>query len=205
MTISRRVLFAGASALMVAGCADVVGPPPPPRLYLLSPQPAGPLSGAKVPWALAIQMPEANAGIDSQRIAIMRPPAGLDYYADVAWADRLPVLVQAAAIEAFERSSRIASVARDSDGARADYFLGIDIREFGCRYDAGEGAPLAVVRVAVRVVDTRNRTISGRAIFAKEVRASANTVPAGVAALTEAYAAVLADLVPWVLDRAAPA
>lgn len=205
MTISRRVLFAGASALMMAGCADVVGPPPPPRLYLLSPQSAGPLSGAKVPWALAIQMPEANAGIDSPRIAITRPPAGLDYYAEVAWADRLPVLAQGAMVEAFERSGRIASVARDSDGARADYFLGIDIREFGCRYDAGEGAPLAVVRLAVRVIDSHSRAISGRAVFAKEVRAAANTIPAGVAALTEAYGAVLAELVPWVLDRGAPA
>jgi cholesterol transport system auxiliary component len=204
ISLTRRVLFAGASALVVAGCADVVGPPSSPKLYMLNPLLSGPLAGSKVGWALSIQMPEASAGFDSDRIALTRPPSGLDYYADAAWADRLPVLVETACLEAFERSGRIAAVARDSDGARADYFLNTDVRDFACRYDAGEGAPLAVVRLGVRVVDARTRKINGTAVFAKEVRAAANSVPAGVAALTEAYGAVLADLVPWVLGRGMP-
>jgi hypothetical protein len=37
------------------------------------------------------------------------------------------------------------------------------------------------------------------------VRATANSVPAGVAALSEAYGGVLAELVPWVLNRGMPA
>lgn len=205
MMLSRRVLFASASALIVAGCADVVGPPPAPKLFTLAPPLPGALPGAKVGWTLVIQAPEAGAGFDSERIAITRPPSGLDYYADAAWADRLPVLAEAALVEAFEGSTRIAAVARDSDGARADYFLITDVRDFDCRYDAGEGAPLAVVKLGARVVNARTRTIAGTAVFTKEVRASANAVPAGVAALSSAYGAVLADLVPWVLDRAAPA
>jgi cholesterol transport system auxiliary component len=204
MSISRRVLFAGASGLILAGCADVVGPLAAPKLYVLTPPLLGPVPGPKVAWALSIAMPEATAGLDADRIAILRPPSGLDYYADVAWADRLPVLVQAALVEAFESSGRIAAVARDSDGARADYVLTTDLREFAARYDAGEGAPLAVVRIGVRVVDARSRKISGTAVFGKEVRAAANSVAAGVAALTAAYGAVLADLVPWVLDRSSP-
>lgn len=203
-TVSRRVLIAGGSALVVAGCSDIVGPLPAPKLYTLTPLLPGQLTGAKVAWALVVQLPAASAGLDSERIAITRPPSGLDYYADSAWADRLPVLAEAALVEAFEGSGRIAAVARDSDGARADYFLTTDLRDFACRFDAGEGAPLAVVRLGVRVVDARSRKIAGTAVFAKEVRAAANSVPAGVAALTEAYGAVLAELVPWVLDRGMP-
>jgi ABC-type uncharacterized transport system, auxiliary component len=204
-TLTRRVLFAGASGLILAGCADVVGPPAAPKLYTLNPQFAAPQGGAKVAWALLIQMPDASAGLNSERIAITRPPSGLDYYADAAWADHLPALAAASLLEAFERSGRIAAVARDSDGARADYVLSTDLRDFSCRYDAGEGAPLAVVRMGARVVDARNRKIVGAASFAKDVRATANSVPAGVAALSEAYGGVLAELVPWVLNRGMPA
>jgi cholesterol transport system auxiliary component len=203
--LTRRVLFAGASGLILAGCADVVGPPAAPKLYTLNPPLSGPLAGPKVGWALSIQTPDASAGLDSERIAITRPPSGLDYYADAAWADHLPALVGSALLEAFERSGRIGAVARDSDAARADYVLSTDLRDFSCRYDAGEGAPLAVVRLGARVVDAKSRKIAGSAVFAKEVRASANSVPAGVAALSEAYGGVLAELVPWVLDRGMPA
>ena len=204
ISFSRRVLFAGASGLILAGCSDLVGPLAAPKLYVLTPPLPGPLPGPKVEWALSIAMPEATAGLDAERIMISRPPSGLDYYADAAWADRLPVLAQAALVEAFESSGRIAAVARDSDGARADYILATDLREFAARYDAGEGAPLAAVRLGVRVVDARNRKISGTAVFGKEVRAAANSVAAAVEALTAAYGEVLAEVMPWVLDRSAP-
>jgi len=203
--LNRRLLFAGASGLFLAGCADIVGPPPAPKLYVLEPVLPGPLPGPKVKWALSVEPPSARAGLDSERIAVMRPPSGLDYFADAAWADRLPLLAEAALIEAFEGSGRIGAVARDSDGALADYVLVTDLRDFGARYDAGEGAPLAVVRLSARIVYARTRAIAGSTIITKEVRASANSVVAGVAALTAAYGAVLGEVVPWVLDRSAPA
>ncbi len=202
--LSRRAVFAGASGLILAGCSDLVGPLAAPKLYVLTPPPLAPVPGPKVDWALSIAMPEATAGLDADRIAILRPPSGLDYYANAAWADRLPVLAQAVLVEAFESSSRIAAVMPESDGARTDYVLTIDLREFAARYDAGEGAPLATVRLGVRVVNARTRKISGTAVFGKDVRAAANSVADAVAALTTAYGAVLAELVPWVLDRSAP-
>lgn len=204
MMLSRRVLFAGASALLAAGCADVVGPGPAPKLYTLNPPLTGPLAGAKAGWALALQSPSATAGLDTTRIAITRPPASLDYFADAAWADRLPVLVDAALLEAFERSGRIAAVARDGDGTRYDAMIATELRDFECRYDAGDGAPLAVVKIAARLVGARNRAIVSTAVFSKEVRASANAIPAAVAALTEAYGAVLSELVPWALAQKLP-
>lgn len=203
--ISRRVLFAAASSLALGGCANMMGPPPAPKLYLLNPPLPGPLAGAKADWALSVAIPDAGAGLDSERIAIVRPPFDFDYYADAAWADRLPLLVQSALIAAFEGAGRIGEVAHMRDGIRADYILNSDLREFTARYDAGEGAPLAAVKIAARVVHARTRKIAGTMVASKEVRASANAIPAAVAALTEATGAVLAELVPWVLDRAPPA
>ena len=203
MTIHRRALLAGASGLFLAGCADLVGPPPAPKLYVLAPKFA-PQAGASVPFALAVQRPDPSGGLDSERIAIVRPPSGLDFYANAAWSGSVPVLIQDALVEAFEASGRIASVARESDGTRSDVLLNSDLRDFEARYDQGEGAPLAVVRLLIRLVDSRGRRVLASAAFVKEVRASANSVDAAVAALTEAFAGVVAELVPWVLQQNPP-
>ncbi len=200
ITLHRRALLAAASGLVVASCTDIVGPPPAPKLYVLAPTFAA-VPGAAVAWALSVQVPDSMAGLDSERIVIARPPAGLDFYAAAAWSDRVPVLVQTALVEAFERSGRIASVARDSAGARSDLILNIDVRAFEARFDSGEGAPLGVVRLGVRLIETRSRRIVGTTEIAKEVRASANTVDAGIAAITAAFSSVLAELVPWVLQH----
>jgi len=200
ITLHRRAVLAAVSGLALAGCTDIVGPPPSPKMYVLAPKFAA-VPGAPVTWALDVQTPDATAGLDSERIVIARPPAGLDFYAGAAWSDRLPLLLQSLLVEAFESSGRIASVARDSDGARSDFILNTALRNFEARYDAGEGAPLGVVRLGVRLIETRSRRIAATTVISKEVRASANTVDAGVAAITGAFSEVLTELVPWVLQQ----
>ena len=202
--LDRRALLAATAGLFAAGCSNIVGPPPAPKLYVLQPVLPRGLPGGKVEWALSIQAPEATSGLDSERIAILLPPSNMDYYADSAWADRLPALVQSALLEAFEASGRIDAVARDSDGVHADFMLSTDLRDFEARLDQAQGAPLAVVRIGARMVKSRSREIAGYISASREVRASVNSVEAAVEALNTAFAGVLAQLVPWVLDRPAP-
>jgi cholesterol transport system auxiliary component len=202
--LDRRALFAGVSGLVLAGCGEIVGPPPAPKLYVLKPSLPRDLPGGKVNWALSIQMPDATSGLDSDRIAILLPPSTMDYYADSAWADRLPALVQSNFLEAFEASGRINAVARDSEGVHADYILSTDLRDFEARLDQSQGAPLATVRIGARIVKSRTREIAGYTSASNEVRASVNSVAAAVEALNTALADVLAKLVPWTLDRPGP-
>lgn len=202
--LNRRGLFAASAALVVSGCADIIGPPPAPKLYVLEPELPRALPGPKVDWALSIQEPNATAGLDSRRIAIIRPPASLDYYADAAWAGELPDLVQSSVVQAFEASGRIAAVVRDGEGTLTDYVLSLDLRDFEARYDQGEAAPLAMVRLGVRVVESRSRRIASYTELKKDVRASANATDAAVEALSAAFSGVLFQLVPWVLDRPNP-
>lgn len=197
--IDRRVLLAGLSGVTLAACSDVIGPPPAPKLYVLRPQLPAPQSGPKVGWALSIQVPDATAALDTSRIAILRPPTGMDYYADAAWSDHATILVQSALLEAFEASRRIEAVARDSDAIHADYILGSDLRDFEARYATADGAPTAMVRLDVRLLKALNRDLIGRTEFSREVPAAANSVEAAVEALDEAIAGVLADVVNWTL------
>ena len=194
------MLLAGVSGLALAGCGSLVGPPDAPRLYVLKPALPNAAPGTKVDWSLSIAVPDASAGLDSQRIAILRPPASLDYYADAAWPDRLPALVQSALLQAFEHCGRIDAVAPDSDGTHADYILATDLRDFEARYDQPDGVPVAVVRIGARLVRAVKRDVASRFEAAEEVPASLNSVDAAVAALDEALARALAKIVAWALD-----
>ena len=203
LLISRRLLLAGASGLALAGCGGMIGPPEASRLYVLKPVPP-PAPGAKVDWALSIAQPDASAGLDSQRIAILHPPASMDYYADAEWPDRLPVLVQSTLLQAFEDSGRIEAVALDSDGARADYILSTDLRDFEARYDQPDGVPVAVVRIGAKLVRAVKRDIAARFEASEEAPASKNSVDAAVTALDEALARALAKIVAWALEAPKP-
>lgn len=202
--LSRRLLLAGVSGLALAGCGDLIGPTEAPRLYVLKPALPRASQGAKADWALSIALPDATAGLDSQRIAIMRPPAGMDYYANAAWPDRLSVLVQNSLLQAFEDCGRIDAVAPDSDGTHADYILATDLRDFEARYDQPDGVPVAVVRIGARLVGAVKRNIAGRFEAAEEVPATQNSVEAAVAALDEALARALVKIVAWALDMPKP-
>jgi cholesterol transport system auxiliary component len=203
-SLSRRLLLAGVSGLALAGCGDLIGPTEAPRLYVLKPALPRASQGAKADWALSIALPDATAGLDSQRIAIMRPPAGMDYYANAAWPDRLSVLVQNSLLQAFEDCGRIDAVAPDSDGTHADYILATDLRDFEARYDQPDGVPVAVVRIGARLVGAVKRNIAGRFEAVEEVPATQNSVEAAVAALDEALARALVKIVAWALDMPKP-
>lgn len=177
----------------------MIGPPAAPKLYVLRPALPPPSDAPKVNWALSIAMPDASAALDTARIAILRPPANLDCYADGAWPDHLPVLVQSALLDAFEASGRIAAVARDSDGAHADYILMTDLRDFEARYDTQDGIPVAVVRIGAKLIGALKRDIAAEFDAEEEVPAGANSVDAAVEALDEALSRALGKIVAWAL------
>jgi len=201
MSMNRRgLLLTGACGLALAGCGDLIGPAQAPRLFLLRPTPSAAAPGPKALWALSITRPDASAGLDTQRIAIMRPPATLDYYANTAWADRAPDLVQGTLVQAFEASGRIDAVASDSDGARADYILSTNLLDFEARYDQPDGIPVAVVRIGAKMIGALKRNIAGSFEAAEEVPASQNSIEAAVVAFDEALGRALAKIVAWALD-----
>lgn len=201
--LTRRVLLASSAALAVAGCADVVGPPPAPKLYLLHPTMPGHSDAAKLSGVLAIAMPKADAGFDTDRIAIEQPGAILDYYADAAWPDHLPVLLQNALVEAFESSGAIDTVTDDTGGLRTNYVLMTSIRDFESRYSVMDGVPTAVVRLDVHLVDPQDRSEVGHFVSAANTPATVNSVAAAVAALNSALSDVLSDIVRTTVSKAA--
>ena len=208
-TPTRRIFLGGAcgaALLALPGCAsDLIGPPPnPPRLYLLRPAMPPAQAGPAVSWQLAVAVPDAPASLDSVRIALTQSGATMDYFADAAWPDRLPLQVQVLLVEAFERTGRVPAVSRDSAALGADYLLQTGVRRFEADYALPDGIPTVVIRMEARLLNARDRRIAGSLSVEERAAASANSVPAVVAAFNTALGAALTRIVSWTLDTAPP-
>jgi cholesterol transport system auxiliary component len=194
--ISRRWL-AGAMTLLTAGCATLLGLPPSPHLYRVTPKSTYTANLPHLPTQILIDVPLAPAGLDSSRIALSRSTFSIDYFADSEWTERVPLLVQTALLESFENSGAIAAIDRESMGLRADFILKTEIRHFEALYDSPNGAPEVWVAIIARLVNPSGRDIVAHASFQRRERAAANDMGRIVVAFDEALGAVMADIVAW--------
>ncbi|HEY2446599.1 MAG TPA: ABC-type transport auxiliary lipoprotein family protein [Rhizomicrobium sp.] len=200
----RSVLVAGGATLMLSGCGgSLLGPSNPPlQLYRLRPSAWPADGGARVAWQLAIARPSAAQSLDTERIALERG-AMMDYYADAQWSDSVPRLVQALLVEGFEKSGRILAVAPESGGARADYTLESEIREFDAQYASENGVPTIAIEIQARLMESRGSVVAS--LDARQTQAaSANSVASVVAAFDAAMGAVLNQIVSWALTAPNP-
>jgi cholesterol transport system auxiliary component len=202
--IRRDFLFLGGASLALAGCGDLLGPPPSPPIYVLeAPAPLQPM--ARLPWSLNVMRPTAPSALSGERVPLIQPDLTLDYYANANLPDAIPDLVQAALVQAFEGSGALAGVAREADALHADYDLFIDIKDFELRYAVKDGVPEALVTLTARLATAHGRAVAGATAVTQRVPASANSVAAAVAALGQALGAASAGIVTWAVTFPAPA
>ena len=200
--VSRRWL-SSAIALALAGCASLLGVGPAPHLYRVSPDSAYPPNLPHPAGQLLVDVPLAPAGLDTSRIALSRSAVSIDYFADSAWTDRVPLLVQTALLQSFENSKAITAIDRESVGLRADFILMTEIRHFEAEYDSPNEAPNVWVAINARLVDPSGRDIVAQASFEQRHPASANEIPQIVLAFNEALGGVMEDIVLWTVRNPA--
>jgi cholesterol transport system auxiliary component len=196
---------ATAPALLIAGCAGLIpGTGQAPQLYVLSRKTTFPPELPTVRDQLLVDVPVATGGIDTTRIVLSRSPTTIDYFANAAWSDRAPVMVQALLIESFETTGKIIGISRDEAGLRADYVLMPELRRFEAIY-ATDGAvdapPTVLTRLLVRLVRMPDRTIIGETVAERREPAARNALEAIVDAYNEALGGVMKDIVTWTLHR----
>ena len=198
----RRALASIAVATLgpiLPGCElPVPGQGPPPILYRLTPKSTFDQELPKVVWQLELEVPFANAGLATTRIALLPNRTELEYYARASWTDRAPNMVQSLMVESFENSGRIVGVGRESVPLRADYLLMTDLREFQAEYFHG-GLPKIHVSINAKLVRARDRTIIGSKNFSAKVDAEADRLDAIIGAFDEAAGKVFKRLVEWTL------
>jgi cholesterol transport system auxiliary component len=170
--ISRRGAVAAACLAPLAGCG-LLSDPPPAQMYRLDPVDLDPAVSPARHGSLAVGMPSAPRNLDSDRIALTRGPARFDYFADSTWTDRVPALLQALLVEAFEIDGRIADVWSDRDAIAAGFLLQTAVRAFTARYDsAAVRPPVVEVSLDVRLIRQRGQRTEGQTSITEQQEAS---------------------------------
>lgn len=187
MTPSKAAPVAVLLALAVSACANA----PQRESFDLASALGESAAARPLRRTLAVAEPHAIQPIDSERIVVRTGPNGLANLAEAQWVDRLPRLVQARLIAAFDRGRKTGFVVRP--GQAAERTLSTDIRRFEIDVTSGE----AVVEIAAEILDMRGATVGTGRIFTAQAPAQHSTGPAAVHALEEALTSVLRQIVRW--------
>lgn len=193
-----KVPFAASLLLSVVvltgGCSFLKSNAGAEQTYVLR---AAPPVAASTPVPVTLQMlrPSVEPGLDSMRIALVRPGNRLDYYAKARWSGPLADVVHSLAAQSLRASGAFASVDTDRGGFGAQSVLAITVRRFEAEYGADEMAPpTAHVRFECTLGDRLDRHTIANFDVEVAVPATENRLGPVVVALERAANQALAQL-----------
>jgi cholesterol transport system auxiliary component len=198
-----RLCLVGFGLLALAGCGGILPKPAsPPALYRLTAATDQPPSPVTAPVQLLVGMPEAEAGLDTTRIALARSATTLDYFADAAWTDRLPTLLQSRLVATFEAAHRLAAVGPEPSDLHGDDLLILEVRHFEAVYGAG-AAPLWHIEISAKLVALPDRKLVDGRVFQADLAVPRNDMAAIVETADADWRGVARQIADWAADALA--
>jgi len=204
MKPSSRLLAPLALSVLLAGCGGLLRSTAPAEqtFRLRSALPAV-SSVAAIKTTLQLLPVAVQPGLDTTRIALVRPGNRLDWYADARWAGPLNDVVTALLAQSLRDSGRFAQVATDAAAMDADMVLAVTVRRFEAEQSAEGVLPVAQVRLECTLSSlTAHRQLAAFTATAA-VPAGANRLTAVVAALEQAAQQAVAEVVEQAAVRSA--
>ena len=180
------------SALMLPGCfgsgasKDTFG-------LSASPEVTGPMARNR---QILITEPTALKALDSEQVVIRLSGVEIQYLSKARWGDRLPKLVQAKLVEAFENTGRLGGVGKPGEGLAIDFQVVADIRAFQIETNGGTHAN---IEIFVKLLNDRNGTVRAQQVFRASVPVDGSDNRDYVAGLDRAFAQVSSEIVSWTL------
>ncbi|MES1195343.1 MAG: ABC-type transport auxiliary lipoprotein family protein [Steroidobacter sp.] len=129
-----------------------------PQVYVIKTMEAG---TAQVAFnhQLAIALPTATPGLDTDRIAVLRNGNHLDYYYGARWGGTAPEVIQAFAVSLLQSRQGFRNVVAEDARVDADYLLEISIADFQAEYN-NSSAPSVRVTLIANLIDIKQRKSS---------------------------------------------
>jgi ABC-type uncharacterized transport system auxiliary subunit len=160
--------------------------------------PVGAPSALTAPPSLQVPRPQADPGLATELITLVRSDHRMDRYAASSWAGSLPDVVETLAIDTLRASGNWASVHDAPSPFAADYLLQITIRRFEADYTDVRSGAGAAPKVYVTLDCTIARRV-GRELLTSFVAegvadAEADRMSAVVAAFEKAANIALASV-----------
>jgi len=145
---------------------------------------------------ILITEPTALKALDSEQVVIRLSGVEIQYLSKARWGDRLPKLVQAKLVEAFENTGRLGGVGKPGEGLAIDFQVVTDIRAFQIETNGGTHAN---IEIFVKLLNDRNGTVRAQQVFRASVPITGSDNRAYVAGLDRAFAQVSSEIVGWTL------
>jgi cholesterol transport system auxiliary component len=145
---------------------------------------------------ILVPEPTAVKALDSEQVVIRLSGVEIQYLSKARWGDRLPKLVQAKLVEAFENTGRIGGVGKPGEGLAIDFQIVTDIRAFQVETNGGQHAN---VEISVKLLNDRNGTVRAQRVFSATSPVQGSGNRDYIAALDRAFAQVSAEIVGWTL------
>ncbi|PWE56592.1 ABC transporter [Metarhizobium album] len=145
---------------------------------------------------ILVPEPTALSALGSDQVMVRVSTSEIQYLSKAQWSDKLPRMVQAKLVEAFEDTGKLGGVGKPGQGLAIDYQIVSDIRAF----EINTAGRRANVEISVKILNDRNGTVIAQKIFsaASPVAGSAGNT-AFIRALDAAFATVTAEIVDWTL------
>lgn len=196
----RNLRGLGLAMVLLAGCLSVPRETPAPiHTFLLNPeQPEGTASRTREMaggLVLLLNMPQARPGFETARMAYVRRPHELAYYAIHQWADSPARMLRSFVMQELERTMEGWAVAAMPSPVRGDYRLDVDqvllVQEFLQQPSR--------VRFAIRaqLFKLPDHQIVGTKEFEAVEPAQSEDAYGGVIAANRTAGRVVADLRVW--------
>ncbi|HEX2583767.1 MAG TPA: ABC-type transport auxiliary lipoprotein family protein [Steroidobacteraceae bacterium] len=156
-----------------------------PQVYVLKPADAG-VAQVAFNYQLAVALPTALPGLDTDRIAVLRNGNHLDYYFGARWGGTAPEVTQAFIVALLQSQQGFRNVVAENARIDADYLLEVSIADFQTEY-AGSDAPVVHVTVVANLISIKQR----KSLPAIRATASVNAKDNRLGAVVDAFQSAL--------------
>jgi ABC-type uncharacterized transport system auxiliary subunit len=181
---------------VLSGCTGIFHSDAPAlQLYVLQPAAASsaPLARPGVTASLRIMRPLPGPGLNTDRIALLRPGNRLDYYADSRWSGPLADVLSDLELATFNADPAWIAVADDRSSFNAEYLLQTTIDQFTADYATDTGPPLVRVSLHCLLIRRSDGSLLGSFAVTQSVAAPQNRLASVIGAFQQvATAAVTA-------------
>jgi cholesterol transport system auxiliary component len=190
------LLRASVLCLGVGGCAMAgMNTAPAPATYNINAPDTRDLGLPRWPVQLIVQTPTAGRAVDTGRIMVTAPSGRVSYFADAAWSDRLPRLLQSQIVTALQDSGAFRAVLTTHDRLDGDYALAVEVRSF--QIEVARGGGTAAVALYARMINEKRGNVLAAKEFSARVPSVRDDPDSGVAALQTGFNKVTSEMVRW--------
>lgn len=187
-----------ATCLTISACGPLIPlPGEAPKRYTLSYLPSEERQ-PMVAKQMMINVPGASLSLDTQRVAVVPIVQQINYYSDMEWVDRLPLVIQEAITYSLQNQHVFKAVTRSNDGVIPDQALKIDIRKF---YIDQTAAPVAQAEYFVQLIDAMTRSEVASKTFTASIKLTNPTADTVSESLDQANLTLMRDIQTWLIHH----